>query len=772
MNALKFRLKSLFRLPFLPIIIAPVVLFSPSLFTGRVLFWGLPALQFIPWRAFSWQVLQNGLLPLWNPLNGMGAPLIANYQLAFFYPPGWLVYLFAAIGGVSLMAWSHTLLIVLHLIWAGIGMTQFTSSLGLGTAAQTISGLAFSLGGYLVARSDFFSMVWTAAWLPWILFAATEIAKSEKIRFSFKLLFFIGFQLLAGHAQLAWYSLLLSGIWVIFYSWSTHGIRRSIQTGFLFLGTAIAGAVLASIQLFPTAEYLLQSQRSSAVNYELGMTYSFWPWRLLTMISPDFFGNPGAGTYFGYASYWEDAAYIGVIPLLLAVGTVSAFWPRKRIVAYTWRRIAAFFWIVALVGFILALGKNTPIFPFLYQYVPTFGMFNAPARWMFWVVIAFSILAGIGAESWMAPIGKAIRRYKLFLVIALAITIGAGLTWIILRDVRMTFIQAAAVLGIWGIVFCLLTLRMPKDERAKTRWLYIAMGLIALDLVISQWSLIPLVNSTFFTAASPDVKLSRDQRVYLSYSDEYTLKFSRFFRIADYNALENWNDMWEVLLPNMNMLAQVSYINNFDPLLSGRYANFITYLDQRTPEKRVDYLKLVNVGMVESIDPGVSKGIRLDSIDGMGRFQWANCQINSSGEQDSWEKFTGNIQQLTSGSVIIEGGTSEAPCLPRGIVDIQLIRNDSLHSQLRITTDQDGWLVMADTWYPGWEAFIDGQPTKIYPADYLLRGIPIKNGSHMIEIEYRPAWFYASAIASVAGLLFAITSIIIIKVRFSNRNKL
>src|SRR5512135_3749441 len=133
MTALALRLKSLLRLPYLPIVLAPVVLFSPSLFTGRVLFWGLPALQFMPWRWYVWEMLQQGMLPLWNPFNGMGAPLMANYQLALFYPPGWLTYLFAAIGGVSWMAWSQTLLIVLHLIWAGIGMVQFSRSLGLGT---------------------------------------------------------------------------------------------------------------------------------------------------------------------------------------------------------------------------------------------------------------------------------------------------------------------------------------------------------------------------------------------------------------------------------------------------------------------------------------------------------------------------------------------------------------------------------------------------------------------------------------------------------------
>ncbi len=107
--------------PYLPVVILPLVLFANVLFTGKALYWGTPELQFIPWRAFAWESLKQGILPLWNPLNGMGAPLLANYQLALFYPPGWLLYGFAALGGIPWMAWAHTLLVVLHLIWR-VGM--------------------------------------------------------------------------------------------------------------------------------------------------------------------------------------------------------------------------------------------------------------------------------------------------------------------------------------------------------------------------------------------------------------------------------------------------------------------------------------------------------------------------------------------------------------------------------------------------------------------------------------------------------------------------
>ena len=42
---------------------------------GETFFWGLPALQFIPWREYGFDLLRSGSLPLWNPYNGAGAPL-------------------------------------------------------------------------------------------------------------------------------------------------------------------------------------------------------------------------------------------------------------------------------------------------------------------------------------------------------------------------------------------------------------------------------------------------------------------------------------------------------------------------------------------------------------------------------------------------------------------------------------------------------------------------------------------------------------------------
>ena len=84
----------------------------------------------------------------------------------------------------------------------------------------------------------------------------------------------------------------------------------------LLLALALASGICAA-QLIPTAEYLAQSQRSAAVDYEYALNYSFWPWHLITIAAPGFFGSPASGDYWGASTYWEDALYVGSVALII-----------------------------------------------------------------------------------------------------------------------------------------------------------------------------------------------------------------------------------------------------------------------------------------------------------------------------------------------------------------------------------------------------------------------------------------------------------------------
>ena len=132
-----------------------LVWFAPLLLAGKALYWGTPALQFIPWWHWAAETLAAGRLPLWNPLLGMGAPLLANYQSALLYPPTWFMLLADHLGGPALAAWLLAPWLGLHLVFSGIGMARLGERLGMNLFARLVCALTWTLSGYLTTAHQF-----------------------------------------------------------------------------------------------------------------------------------------------------------------------------------------------------------------------------------------------------------------------------------------------------------------------------------------------------------------------------------------------------------------------------------------------------------------------------------------------------------------------------------------------------------------------------------------------------------------------------------------
>ena len=303
--------------------------------------------------------------------------------------------------------------------------------------------------------------------MPWVVWGIDRIIGPEVLNqrwLSFRSLkaltpfvFCRGLQLLAGHAQTAWYTILFAGVWLIFWTVQKSGLRHVGKALVLFGAGAFIAACLAGIQLLPTAEYLQQSQRSAAVAYDYAVNYSFWPWRLLSLFAPDLFGNPAHGDYWFPVFFWEDAVYIGLLPVLLALAAVISVGLKRRskenqITSRFQNR--GFAWLLIIItglAFLLALGAYTPVFPFLYRYVPTFAMFQAPTRISILAVFSLCLLAGVGAQFWHRPEKRSLYWSRLGAAAAFAVTLGAGLGWYLMKGVRPTFIQALALAGFWAL---------------------------------------------------------------------------------------------------------------------------------------------------------------------------------------------------------------------------------------------------------------------------------------------------------------------------------
>lgn len=751
--------------------LAPFLLLAPVILTGKTLFWGTPALQFIPWQAFAWETLLGGELPLWNPWLGMGAPLAANYQSALFYPPNWLGLAAYGLGGVAALAWLQAPLAALHLAWGGWGMARLARSLGLDPLPQGVAGLAFALSGYLVARLHFLSITFTVAWLPWVLLGALALGRPRwDFRVFLGLAASLGMMLLVGHAQLAWYSVLLAGLLAGWLAW--HGLAapsrwqaRLKAAGLAWLRLAAAGLLalaFSAVQLFPTAEYLLHSQRAAAVSFETGLDYSFWPWHFLNLLAPGLFGSPASGDYWGFANYWEDAIYIGLLPLLLALGVLL-----KRIPAQTstqQRTITSFFRWLLPVTVLLTLGENTPIFPWLYRHIPTFDMFNAPTRWSIWLVFGLALLAGLGVQRWRRPTGRGLYWTRLATMGAFAAGLGAGLGGLLLWDVKATFLGATALAGLWGVLAGGLSLLAPvgSAEGDITKpaigwWGAAVMGVVGLDLLVAGWGLNPGIALDFYRQPAGTAQDARDLigagRLYIPFQDERELKYERFLRFDTFHLDEDWQNMRAVLLPNLNLLDRVRSANNFDPMIPENYARYIELLETSSGKMHQNLLNRMAVSGVEVVDSSMPLGIHLNKNESaLARVRWAPCAEAVVPGEAVWERLADPGLDPAQ-TVLLETDAEIPACQSTAHGEAQLMAEGANRLQIRVQAPAAGWLVIADTAYPGWQAAVDGAPVEILSADGMFRAVAVPAGEHQLELAYRPALFQAGVLLSLLAWL-------------------
>ena len=92
------------------------------------------------------------------------------------------------------------------------------------------------------------------------------------------------------------------------------------------------------------------------------------------------------------------------------------------------------------------------------------------------------------------------------------------------------------------------------------------------------------------------------------------------------------------------------------------------------------------------------------------------------------------------------------------VVDVEL--DEPLHVDLAATMRGDGYVVLADTTYPGWRATVDGVPVPIYAANGLFRAVFVRNGSHRVTFEYQPRSVERGAAITAATLALSVALVL------------
>jgi len=738
---------SLQRLPYwLPLLIlaATITILFYRLLLGDVLFWGLPSLQFEPWRAFAFSELQAGRLPLWNPFNGAGAPLFANYQSALLYLPNLIALL---IPGGQALGWIG----MLHLLWAGLGMGLYLRELGLPTFPRAIGLLAYALNGAVVARFGTPPMVAVAAWLPWLMLAIERLIRRRTLIDVSLLALVVTLQLLAGHAQWAFYSLTLAAVYSLFRVFITDRPRDKPYLPLLLIGAGVAlGFAMAAVQLLPTAELQRQSQRAESVETSFALNFSYqWP-SLLTQINPSFFGNPGDGTYVIGGEYFETASYIGIVPLCLALLAIGYYVRNRRRLNPAIRsatlatRLIPFYALITLGAFVLALGRNSPVFMFLFDHVPTFNLFQAPARWLLLAAFSLSVLAAIGASLWKFD-RLAQRRARLWLASAVAITLSSGgvLLWLSAQPsatstTRVT-VGGVLTIGLQMIAAALIFLWQPRDERLWRRWAIGVMLFVAADMWWSNALSNPTVPASFYDPRSPITQ----GRTFTADDTINKVEFDQFLLPKDYRvAVQRQADYRAAGFPNMNLLDRQPSFNTFEPLRPAGIDHFTQLLSTQLLSQH----SAPNLYAAAAIPQGTTPTPRV----------WLT--VSAIATQDPfgamrdprWQPYNTALLELpdnTDSAILPTGTTGSA------VGSVQIDHETPLELDLSTDSAAPAALVVADSWYPGWTARIDGTLTTIYRANGAFRAILLSGGKHTVIMRYEPAPVRTGALISLAAII-------------------
>ncbi len=218
------------------------------------------------------------------------------------------------------------------------------------------------------------------------------------------------------------------------------------------------------------------------------------------------------------------------------------------------------------------------------------------------------------------------------------------------------------------------------------------------------------------------------------------------------------------LLPNFGMSWSLRDLRGYEPILTDRWVRFYAELqpgrrDHHHPIHDLDSAQLEllrRAGCSLVVTPRTLKleGLRLlrdyspyvYSVDKAERISIAESVLPARDGQEALQLLTSR----GSNTVILE--SVEGQTLSAGAGTVAWLSDLPNEIEIEVEMEQEGWLVLRDTFDPGWKAQVDQSETEIFRADYLFRAVRIPEGKHLVRFSYRPTSFYLGSALSLLSL--------------------
>jgi len=695
-------------------------------------------------KTYAAETLTSGRLPLWNPYAGLGRPFLADTETAVLYPPN-LIYLLLDPSTALLT------LTVAHYALGLLGMIALGRALGLVRWATWLAAASFLWSAPLVARLSAGQVPYAHAtcYLPLLFFLALRLQDAFSVRRLATLGAVLALQLLCGHPQMAWVSWLGVGAFLLGRA-LPPGDRsaRRVVVGLAGLAAALGVALaLAAPMLLPFVELASQGNRAvPSLAFANADTLEWWQWTSFAL--PD-----GGRRVF----IWEANLYAGLLPLVIGLAGLTFF--RDRNV----RGLVA----AGLAGALVACGTRTPAFAVLYYLVPGLSSFHIHARAA--VLVVFVLI--LGAALFLSRSGS-VRRSAALLATGVGLALAGPVVFRASAPAPEAALEpfpggrlvlAAGVALLAGLAVHLRSGRGALAARLGLAVLVLAELGASLGPARQVWSF-PVVKQgephlfegLLRAGLYGDVDVP--PRVALPpwairHNSGLLYKWSN---VSGYNAL-TLNRVWVYLHASLGLTP---------PLDENTYPSRLIYDHGPFPYESMNLVAGWRSEPPSAGDSGSRNVAGWQPPPGepvLRRPTDPRAYLATSVQRVG--RWSEAVEAMAAGhdfhrAPLVETDTglpafdpAESGATPLGRVDITFF--DPERVVLEVDASTPALLVLAEAWYPGWSATLDGSPAAVVPANAWMRGVSVPAGHHQVELRFRSRWLLPGALLSLltaAGL--------------------
>jgi hypothetical protein len=656
---------------------------------------------YYPYKPYLLDRLVHLNFPLWSPSESVGFPFYSSPLTQTFYPLNVPLAIFYKLaGGLTLL--DYQVYTILGIAIFALGLYFWLKTLGFNGRAILFAVLCMSVSFKVAETTRNANSIQELAWYPWILLALTRIFQPNtwKRLILYGLLLFFAMVCLftAGYPYFMYYSIFLIGPYLLalviprlrkaFWGLPPEKIVRPIVVAAVSAGSAL---LLCLPYLLEMQQLLKQSGERGGGTFEYATAHDFA------------FRDVVGSLIYPPSSQTEGWSYFGLIGLLLVIlffaGAFQVLGDRKNSLKETavslyeswW--VKGFFLLWFLLVTLVAMGKNSLLFVFLWKYMPFFEQLRVWGRVN---IILVLVLAWILAAAYMGferlmmarrePVpGSRIAKWRaeISLVIAYLVILGVQLYfwmskaydeyWIKYMKVRST--PGSEELYVWvGAASFVVLLLVLVFSRFKDFGGVKSLGLIALVLVLGSAGEKRIFGGGVWWAE----RITEARQVYNIYDqDLMSLTFLRS------------NDCFELSLsPSFCVLPHENWFYN-------RFNNF--YNHAGSEQEARDVL----IGVKDANRLYFSDSIAYPTVTAFladaGRYGPSFSQVKS---------YTGDDLAIT------------------------------------VKAPADGFVSFIDNWDVDWKAEVDGKAVPIELLFGTFKSVHVSAGEHQVLFSYRPGVFW------------------------------